>query len=180
MNSTDPLLPPNATRRERALVRAGARATDLDVPIRELWSVADCPERLLPWLAWALSLQTWRPEWPVAVKRARIRSAIDIHRRRGTASSVRAVVESFGADLALREWWQTSPRGTPHTFTVTLSVGQSLPQTQEFQNDIQREIELARPERSHFSLVAATQAQASVGVLAAARAITYRRLNLMD
>lgn len=177
MNS---LLPPNATPLEHALVRAGARATDLDVPIRELWSVGNCPETLLPWLAWALALQTWRPEWPVAVKRSRIRSAISIHRRRGTAASVRAVVQSFGADLALREWWETIPRGTPHTFTVTINVGGSLPQTQQFQNDIQREIDLTRPERSQFALVAATEATASVGALAGARAVTIRRLNLTE
>ncbi|RZA27324.1 MAG: phage tail protein I, partial [Proteobacteria bacterium] len=40
-----------------------------------------------------------------------------IQRRKGTASSVRDVVRSFGGSLALREWWQMAPRGDPHTFS---------------------------------------------------------------
>ncbi|WP_427927445.1 phage tail protein I, partial [Xylella fastidiosa] len=29
-------------------------------------------EPLLPWLAWSLSVDTWRSTWPVHIKRARI------------------------------------------------------------------------------------------------------------
>tara|TARA_B100002049_G_scaffold159790_1_gene119556 strand:+ start:1236 stop:1790 length:555 start_codon:yes stop_codon:yes gene_type:complete len=178
--TTDTLLPPNATAFERAIVAAAARACDVPVPIRALWSVDDCPLRLLPWLAWAMNMQTWQSDWPEAIKRSRIRSAIDVHRRRGTARSVRVVVESFGADIALREWYQMEPMGTPMTFNVTLSIGDSLPQTAQFQRDIIQAIELTRPVSRHYELVATTDADTRIGVLAAAQAITYRRLNLLD
>ncbi|MDA3922761.1 MAG: phage tail protein I [Salinisphaera sp.] len=180
MSDSAALLPPNATALERALVDAAARATDIPPPVRELWDVDTCPEPLLPWLAWALNMQTWRASWPVAVKRARIRSAVDVHRRKGTAASVRSVVASFGADISLREWWQTSPKGTPHTFSVVLNIGGSLPQDAGFQQSIAQAIDLTKPVRSQYDLSVTTTSTTSVGVLAASQAITYRRLNLQD
>jgi P2-related tail formation protein len=50
------LLPPNVSGLERALEQASARVGDIPVPIDPLWNPATCPARLLPWLAWALSV----------------------------------------------------------------------------------------------------------------------------
>lgn len=174
------LLPPNSTALERALVSAGCRALDITPPIRELWDVDNCPERLLPWLAWSLNIQTWKSDWPVAIKRSRIRSAVDVHRRKGSVASVRTVVESFGADIAVREWWEQDPPGTPLTFNVTLSIGGSLPQDAAFQRDIQQALDLTKPVRTQYDMVAVVGQTAEIGVLAAAQPITYRRLNLTD
>jgi hypothetical protein len=44
------------------------------------------------------------------IKRERVRKAIAIARRKGTAESVRSVVASFGGSVAIREWWQSEPR----------------------------------------------------------------------
>ncbi|KAG0933541.1 hypothetical protein G6F31_016294 [Rhizopus arrhizus] len=89
------LLPANATRAERALARASV-ARPLPVDITALWDADRCPTALLPWLAWALSVDEWKAYWPEAATRARGRTAIAIQRRKGTAGSVRDVVAAFG------------------------------------------------------------------------------------
>ena len=67
------LLPPNSTSLEKALeMLIGARVGAIDTPLRDLWSPADCPEELLPWLAWALSIDSWDASWPIHIRRALI------------------------------------------------------------------------------------------------------------
>ncbi len=109
MPSAANLLPANATHAERALARAIV-ARPLPVDITALWDADRCPTALLPWLAWALSVDEWKAYWPEAVKRARVRTAIAIQRRKGTAGSVRDVVAAFGGSVLIREWWQLQPR----------------------------------------------------------------------
>lgn len=180
MSKVPSLLPPNAAALERALEQASASLSGLPVPLRELWNPDTCPEPLLPWLAWTLSLDSWQPYWPEAVKRARIRAAVDIQRRKGTAKSVREAVASFGSALALREWWQAIPRGTPHTFEVVLTLGTSVPNTAAYQQDIIGEIERTKPVRSHFTFTLGLAASGGLGLQGAARPITYRRLHCVE
>ncbi|OLO05108.1 phage tail protein I [Salinicola socius] len=170
------LLPPNATTAERALEATTATAADLPVPLRSLWNPDTCPADLLPWLAWAMSLDSWQPYWPERIKRQRIRDAIEIQRRKGTAKSVRDVVRSFGSSLTIREWWQRATPGEPHTFDVTLSLGADVPNTAEYQQDIVDEISRTKPVRSHFTFTAGLNATAGVGIVAVARPYIYRRL----
>ncbi|OLU22480.1 phage tail protein I [Pseudomonas sp. PA15(2017)] len=176
MSNVRSLLPPNATALERALEQVQARATTQAVPLRELWNPNTCPAHLLPWLAWTLSLDSWQPYWPEAVKRERIRMAVEIQRRKGTAKSVRDVVRSFGSSLAIREWWQTEPKGEPHTFALTLTLGAGVPNTVEYQQDVITEIERTKPVRSHFTLTIGLAASGGMGLGGAARAVTYRRI----
>lgn len=179
LNDAAALLPPNATALERALVQAAARAAGIPTPLRELWNVDTCPVALLPWLAWALAVEVWRSDWPVAVKRARIRSSVAVHRKKGTVASVREVVNSFGADIALREWWQNTPADAPHTFSVVLTIRPGLPQDATFQGDVITAIDQTKPARSHYTFSVAQALATSVGVVAATRQLAYQRLNLI-
>lgn len=180
MSDQPSLLPPNASPLERKLEQATLRLGTMAVPLRELWNPDTCPANLLPWLAWTLSLDNWQPYWPDAVKRERIRQAVAIQRRKGTAHSVRAVVASFGGALTLREWWQTNPRGTPHTFEVVLTLGAGVPNTADYQRDIIGEIERTKPVRAHFTFTLGLAATGGLGLQGAARPITYRRLQCTE
>ncbi|WP_353981691.1 phage tail protein I [Salinicola endophyticus] len=175
--SSDSLLPPNATEAERTLEATTALASDLPVQLRSLWNPDTCPAELLPWLAWALSLDAWQPYWPERIKRQRIRDAVEIQRRKGTAKSVRDVVRSFGSSLALREWWQKDEPGEPHTFDVVLTLGAEVPNSAEFQQDIVDEISRTKPVRSHFTLTAGLSGSGGLGVAGAGRTFVYRRLS---
>ncbi|WP_323162863.1 phage tail protein I [Stenotrophomonas maltophilia] len=173
------LLPPSSTSGERALVDA-VSVRPLPVDITSLWNADTCPADLLPWLAWALSLDDWKPYWPEAVKRARVRTAIAIQRRKGTVGSVRDVVAAFGGSLLVREWWELEPKGRPHTFDVVMTIaGQKGEQvTAAFVDDVIGEISRTKPVRSHFTFTQGMQALGGVGVVPAARAAAYRRLRL--
>jgi phage tail P2-like protein len=174
------LLPPNATALERAAARAFEAATALDVPLRELWNPDTCPVELLPWLAWAVVSENWEASWPESVKRARIKASVGIHKIRGTTAAVRRVVNSFGADLAMREWWQQSPKGEPYTFTLALKVHPNLPQSPQYLDSILRVVDEAKPARAHYTFSIARSARADVATPTAALPVTYARLDLME
>jgi phage tail P2-like protein len=74
----------------------GARLDALPAPLRPLWSPADCPPALLPWLAWSLSLDMWCVDWPVSRQRAAIAAAIPAHLAKGTPESLRAACRAAG------------------------------------------------------------------------------------
>lgn len=93
---TAALLPPNATALERAAADAiGARA-DMGVPVRDLWSPERCPAPLLPWLAWALSVDVWDDAWPEATRRRVIAESLSIHRIKGSRASVERAIAAMG------------------------------------------------------------------------------------
>lgn len=92
----DRLLPPNATDLERHLEQATARTSEIPVPIGSLWDPQNCPVALLPWLAWALSVDEWDGAWPEAVKREVIARSAELHRRKGTVWSVREALRAAG------------------------------------------------------------------------------------
>jgi phage tail P2-like protein len=94
---SDVLLPANATAQERDIEAATARIGDLDTaPITTQWDPYTCPANLLPWLAWAFSVDEWSADWPDEYKRRSIAESIEIHRRKGTKSSIQRVIENAG------------------------------------------------------------------------------------
>ncbi|PTE19376.1 phage tail protein I [Cereibacter changlensis JA139] len=101
------LLPPNATRAERAIARGIAAITGPAVPNAGLWSPATCPAALLPWLAWALSVDDWDPGWSESRRREVIAASVDLHRHKGTVGAIRRALRLAGyGDAAITEAWQ--------------------------------------------------------------------------
>jgi phage tail P2-like protein len=88
------LLPPNATTLECNLAQAGI--SDIPVPLDTLWNGETCPENLLPWLASAVGVEQWDPAWPLAIKRATVQRAMELHRIRGTPAAIRRTLADFG------------------------------------------------------------------------------------
>lgn len=175
MNS---LLPPNSTPLERTLESVTLTLTAVDVPLRTLWNADTISGEMLPWLAWSLGLDSWKTYWPNAVKRARTRQAIDIARRKGTAKAVHDVVAAFGGAISIREWWQTTPKGVPHTFDVvlTLSGHDGEEASAAYVDDVIAEIRRTKPARSHFTFTQGLQARGRIGLAAAARVVAYAHL----
>jgi len=172
------LLPPNATAVERALEAVTARLDAVPVPLRDLWSAERCPVHLLPWLAYALSIDSWNSSWSEPVKRAVVAQAIEIQRIKGTAASVRQVAQAFGGQIAIREAWQMDPPGRPHTFELVLTLnGQDgEPVTARFVEEVMDEVARTKPARSHFTFTQGISATAALGFAGAVRAAVYKRL----
>jgi phage tail P2-like protein len=114
------LLPPNSTDLERLTAEALAPIERVPVPLSVLWNPDTCPVDLLPYLAWAFSVDYWSTAWPDSAKRDAIHSAYFIHAHKGTIGSLRRVVEPLGFTMKLLEWWDVFPLGTPGTFTIDL------------------------------------------------------------
>ena len=172
------LLPPNASAVEHALESVTARIDAVPLPTRPLIDPTLCPEALLPWLAWALSMDDWSPDWPLQVKRAQLANAVTMHRSKGTAQCLHQLVELFGGNLSLREWWQNDPTGQPHTFEMVLTVSGTDGQINRarYVEDIIAAVRRAKPLRSHFVFTQGLSSTAAMAVIGASAAVTYRRL----
>lgn len=176
---TTSILPPNSTALEKALeALVDTRIDAIAVPLRDLWSAENCPEALLPWLAWGLSIDQWDAAWPLHIRRARVAAAIAIQRIKGTAQSVLDVVASFGGQVVVREWFQMEPPGDPHTFQLTVALGgqsDAVPSA-EFIDAVIAEVARTKPARSHFDFTVGLSARARIGRRGVARPVTHVRL----
>lgn len=152
------LLPQNRTPLEVALEEVMRPDVSPDL-IATLWNPQRCPAAFLPWLAWSLSVDEWRVDWPESVKRAVIQESVSIHRKKGTVWSIKRLLAAVGAQSELREWWQMEPRGTPHTFEIDVYASH-LPDTQDDEpilgevatKRIADLINSTKPVRSHYTL----------------------------
>lgn len=101
MADTD-LLPPSSTPLERAIDRsAAARFAALPAVVASLWNAQTCPPAILPWLAWAMSVDEWNEQWGVDKKRAVIAESRLIHQQKGTVAAIRRALTAIGQPDAI-------------------------------------------------------------------------------
>ena len=120
--NAQPLLPGNAIPLERHAAQALAHIQRVPIALRQLCNPDNCPVDLLPYLAWAFSVDRWDSSWLESTKRAAIRASFVIHSRKGTIGALRRVVEPLGYLIEVIEWWETLPEGTPGTFALEVGV----------------------------------------------------------
>lgn len=119
MNS---LLPPSSSDWLRSAEAGTARLSGITVAIRTLWTPTACPVDLLPYLAWALSVDRWDKSWPAEKKIASIQQSYWIHRRKGTRAAVRRVIEGMGFSATFAEWFDVGDE--PGTFRLEVDVNE--------------------------------------------------------
>lgn len=146
------LLPNNSTKLERALAESGAVISGLPVDIKDIWNPNKCPANLLPWLAWALSVDEWDPAWSEERRRATIRSSVSVHKYKGTIGAVREALKALISNARVQEWFNQLPEGNPYTFRVLLDVSQDGV-SQPAMNSIAAVIERTKNLRSHLDRV---------------------------
>lgn len=162
------LLPPSATPQERALANTVAKVSTLPTPARDLWNPDTCPVELLPWLAWAFSLDDWDVTWTEAQQRTAVKASYSVHRYKGTIGSVKDALQALGLGVQVQEWFNQIPAGDPYTYKLLLEVNQygvSLAQLET----IQAVVENAKNLRSHMTtldLTVASNATVYIGAVA--------------
>ncbi|WLG55489.1 phage tail protein I [Pseudomonas extremorientalis] len=144
------LLPANSTPLERQAAQALAQIQRVPVPLRQLCNPNTCPVDLLPYLAWAFSVDRWDSKWTETAKRAAIRSSHYVHSRKGTIGALRRVVEPLGYLIEVLEWWQTTPNGVPGTFAIKVGVLETGI-TEEMYQELTWLIDDARPVTRHLT-----------------------------
>lgn len=147
---TSRLLPPNATAFEQALADLAGEALDIPILVGTLWNPWTCPEPLLPWLAWAFSVDVWEDDWSEDTKRRVIAGSFEAHATKGTRAALLRALEPFGLAVDLVEWWEREHPGDPFTFDVTAWVS-STPASVAIQTGLLRTIESTKPLRAHMS-----------------------------
>jgi len=144
------LLPPNAKQLERLAAEALAQIERVPVPIRDLLNPDRCPVQLLPYLAWAFSVDRWDSTWSEATKRQVIKGSYFIHSRKGTIGALRRVVEPLGYLIEIVEWFNTVPEGVPGTFALKVGV-LDTGITEEMYQELERLIDDAKPVTRHLT-----------------------------
>ena len=100
------LLPPFSSPLERAVEQLINRVTNKPLVISQLWAPWQCPVELLPWLAWANSVDNWDNTWSEQTKRQVIDNAFEVHRYKATPHAIALALSSLDVAVTESEWWQ--------------------------------------------------------------------------
>lgn len=138
------LLPPNATPQERALSKTVARAGEVPMQVKQVWNPQTCPVGILPWLAWALSVDDWSADWTEQQKRDAIAASVAVHRVKGTVGAIRRALQAIGYEVIVNE-----NTGTPYTFRLQVDLGESGG-SEALYNEAERLALLSKNARSHL------------------------------
>lgn len=165
MDSVNSLLPPNATALERNAAQVLGEAERINVPLRSLWQPQHCPKHLLPWLAWALSVDEWDDQWSEAQKRRAIEASVHVHRHKGTLGALQRALDAVDYHIKVVEWHQATPPAAPYTFRADVTL-ENRGLDDATQARILRLIHSAKNARSHLTalrMVGNSQCRAYVG-----------------
>ncbi len=147
------LLPPSSPSFLHHSEQGAQRLSELPIHINTLWNPDTCPAHLLPWLAWALSVDRWDETWSEEARRQIIRDSWHIHRHKGTISAMRRAVEPFGAILSITEWWENND--PPGSFRLDIDISERG-LTEETRQEMERMITTVRPVSRHLAAMKMT------------------------
>ncbi len=166
-------------------VSAAAKA--LDPPLLDMTRALDLPSlyvsidqmtsEQLDAMAYGWDASVWRDSWPLSLKRSVLKNVVTEKRKKGTVRAVLDALESIQSAAEIEEWWQTSPKGTPHTFTIYATLG-SIPGVfdAEMQEDIIALVDDAKPVRSHYQFVIVKEETGGIGLEGWIRPVAYARI----
>lgn len=145
------LLPHNATRFETDLSGAISQISDVPVPVRDMWNPDTAPEELLPWLAWALSIDDWVTTWTDREKRDAIKAAIFVQKTKGTIGAVKAQLAVMNIDVDVVEWHQNEVIGPAYTYEIRVDASSNAASLEAIQTAIAT-IDRVKSLRSHMTM----------------------------
>lgn len=175
------LLPPNATKLERALEAGAARISDVSAPIDTLVDPLKIAAEALPWLAYGFSVDFWETSWSEAMKRRAVAESIAQHKIKGTRASVEHVLARIDDLARVIEAAEDPQRLVPHTFEVDLPLVTTAGAAggaragAAIVDDIIAQVSAVKPLREHLTVVQSVMLTGGVGVQGAARLTSYTR-----
>jgi phage tail P2-like protein len=173
---------PTVTAAMQALDGEFAEITALAVVPSIFARIDEAPADVLDHLAWQLNSTTWRDSWSLDLKRSAVKTLVTEQAKKGTRYALEKAVRSYGSNIAIREWWETTPEGPPHTVAMVLDIntldGQLV--STEIQEDLLRRIDDVKPVRTQYDWSLSLKAETGVGIQAAARPASYLRIRSSD
>lgn len=183
----DDLLPDSIAKDEG--VAAAAKAIDpqlqiasgfVDIPSIYV-SIDRQSSTALDHLATQYDVSVWRDTWPLAVKRSVLKTAIADKRRKGTVEAVKQALASVSSAAVIREWWQKTPKGEPHTFEIVATQADVEGTIDvEMQEDIVSLVDDAKPLRSHYTLTIRQNAKGGINAAAYLRPLVLAQIYPTD
>jgi hypothetical protein len=91
---------------------------------------------------------------------------------------------ALGVKIDLQEWWETSPQGTPHTFSLTAYANANLSHHSEpvlserLYRALRKVVDATKPVRSHYEMTVAADFAQSLVLKDAMTAVTVGRLGI--
>ena len=149
--NTASILPGNLPEFEHQIEALEQRVTDLNVPIEHLWNPETCPTAALSYLAWAVSVDVWDPEWSEDIKRQVIAAAPELHRIKGTPKAVKQALTALNLDYSYSEWYEQQPVGELGTFKIDVWVSEQGID-EHFSNNVTQQINSNKRATSHYLL----------------------------
>lgn len=135
------------------------------------------PSKALDHLAVQYDISVWHQAWNITVKRSVLKAEISAKRKKGTVYAVKEALKSIGSASSITEWWQTEPKGIPHTFTINVTAAKIDGILDvEMQDYIVSLIDDAKPKRSHYEFVLSKSMTGTAGFCGIARPLTYKIL----
>jgi phage tail P2-like protein len=151
--NTQSLLPPNATALLRDLEEIFSDSFDLPTLNRYVVNPDLAPAHILPWLAWALSVDDWSDNWPEQIRRNVIKASVEVHRKKGTIGALKKALQAFNySNVQVEEWFDYG--ADPYFFRVFFDITEPgfdvniLPQ-------VKKVIESTKNARSHLDTLRA-------------------------
>lgn len=118
------LLPPNASQLLRDLETVFGDSFDLPTLNRYVVNPDLAPVHILPWLAWALSVDDWSDSWSEQVRRNVIKASVEVHRKKGTIGALKKALQAFNYEnVKVEEWFEYG--ADPYFFRVFFDVVES-------------------------------------------------------
>lgn len=180
---TNTLMPPSSSPLEKAVDLTAARHIEA-IPVRRIFDQyhpQHCPTSLLGWLAWAVSVDDWNPDWPEQVKRDVIESSISVHRHKGTPYSIKKALASLAVKTQVSEWQDDPHRNVPHSFTVkafansTLGSDSAVMLSEQFYDLVKRQVNNNKAARSQFELQVGAEYATGINLSTALQGTSIRR-----
>ena len=168
------LLPPNASTLLRDLESVFGDSFDLPTLNRYVVNPDLAPVYILPWLAWALSVDDWSDNWSEQVRRNVIKASVEVHRKKGTIGALKKALQAFNyTNIKVEEWFEYG--ADPYFFRVFFDVREPgfdvniLPQVQKL-------IESTKNARSHLeslrAYLSAEMGLVSIGSIIISKEVT--------
>ncbi|NBV07336.1 MAG: phage tail protein I [Proteobacteria bacterium] len=168
------LLPPNASQLLRDLESVFGDSFDLPTLNRYVVNPDLAPAHILPWLAWALSVDDWSDSWSEQIHRNVIKASVEVHRKKGTIGALKKALQAFNYEnVKVEEWFEYG--ADPYFFRVFFDVREPgfdvnvLPQ-------VQKVIESTKNARSHLeslrAYLSAEMGLVSIGTIIISKEVT--------
>lgn len=121
---------------------------------------------------------TWRDSWGLSLKRSIIKATIQNKRIVGTIKAVKNALSAISSTAEMVEWWETEPKGDPHTFTIVATAsGIEGGIDAELQEDLILQIDSAKPVRSWYTLRIQDSLKGGFNICGVLRSVTYARIS---